>query len=845
MKDVIFSVLFFFAFSLTVYCQPGRQYSRENIPDTTIQSILNEINADSINYNIQKLQDFGTRFLFNSNRTKIVDWLKSRFLTAGLVDITVDTFTCKTSYASYTVTDTFTTQYNVVATIKGEKYPDHVIIIGAHYDSYSGFVIDNPAPGANDDASGTSAVLEIARVITKKNYQPDYTLKFIAFGAEELMLRGNSGSGHYAENAKKNGMDIGLMLSLDMISNSTVAIDKSSLKIIYPEGYAYLYENASRITKKFTKIQSFISDNITPGHADAGSFWAQGFPSLYLEESTRNVYYHTPNDLLKNCNIGYCTEITKSAAAILLSAYPRRKALTELTIKDAGNGNTLLLNWKNTNPQEYPVTKILVGTSFGVYPDTITTTSENYSLSNLTTGKQYFILVYALNKDKVESQGADGVGTPGLLPLAPVNVADNPERELIKLTWTKNPENDLKGYYIYRSENNSSQWTKTYTVSLNDTSYSDKNLSKDSWYYFKVVAFDSAGNESINNTVIKSHLVSLHKGILVISETRNGDGSFMNPLKADVLAFYASMLKDSTVSNFELATAGKIKLADIGEYSILILHNENNWGTLSTQNNNVEEVRKYIKSGGKILYTGFRPTTDFQNILDTAKDFATGSFMYDMLKIKHINFSTYTQFCGANPADISYNYLRVDSTKNKANPHITYVECLTPNDEGKVIYTFDTRYPSDQLPGKFKGMPVGIEYLGNDFKAITLSFPLYYINQSDAGELLKRCILKLKGPVQVENNMPPWQPSAFKLYQNFPNPFNPVTVISFDITEKCLVELYITDILGRKVANLLNEEKQLGKHNISFDAGKLSSGIYFYTIHAGANSVSRKMLLLK
>ena len=87
--------------------------------------------------------------------------------------------------------------------------------------------------------------------------------------------------------------------------------------------------------------------------------------------------------------------------------------------------------------------------------------------------------------------------------------------------------------------------------------------------------------------------------------------------------------------------------------------------------------------------------------------------------------------------------------------------------------------------------------------------------------------------------------SNFTLSQNFPNPFNPTTTIRYSIPEKSNVRINIYDIVGREVSMLLNEEKAPGQYEVNFDAGNLSSGIYFYSITAGTFNKIRKMLLLK
>ena len=88
-------------------------------------------------------------------------------------------------------------------------------------------------------------------------------------------------------------------------------------------------------------------------------------------------------------------------------------------------------------------------------------------------------------------------------------------------------------------------------------------------------------------------------------------------------------------------------------------------------------------------------------------------------------------------------------------------------------------------------------------------------------------------------------PAKFSLNQNYPNPFNPTTTIGYSLPKAAPVSLKIYDILGREVANLVNEEKPAGSYQVNFDASKLASGTYIYRLTAGSFSQIKKMILLK
>jgi hypothetical protein len=88
-------------------------------------------------------------------------------------------------------------------------------------------------------------------------------------------------------------------------------------------------------------------------------------------------------------------------------------------------------------------------------------------------------------------------------------------------------------------------------------------------------------------------------------------------------------------------------------------------------------------------------------------------------------------------------------------------------------------------------------------------------------------------------------PTEFKLYNNYPNPFNPATSIKFDIPQNSFVSLKVYDITGRIVSVLVSETKVAGRYEVAFDGSAFSSGIYFYRIDAGSYSKVVKMMLTK
>ncbi len=88
-------------------------------------------------------------------------------------------------------------------------------------------------------------------------------------------------------------------------------------------------------------------------------------------------------------------------------------------------------------------------------------------------------------------------------------------------------------------------------------------------------------------------------------------------------------------------------------------------------------------------------------------------------------------------------------------------------------------------------------------------------------------------------------PGEFNLYQNYPNPFNPETIIKYNLIKQDKVVLKLYDITGKEIMIMVNKEQKAGEHSVLLNASALASGIYFYSIKAGAYSAQKKMIVLK
>jgi len=99
--------------------------------------------------------------------------------------------------------------------------------------------------------------------------------------------------------------------------------------------------------------------------------------------------------------------------------------------------------------------------------------------------------------------------------------------------------------------------------------------------------------------------------------------------------------------------------------------------------------------------------------------------------------------------------------------------------------------------------------------------------------------------VDVETPDSPAVPEIFSLHQNYPNPFNPATTFTFDLPRSSHVVLAVYNVVGQKVAKVVDDTLPAGSHSRMFDASHLPSGVYIYRITAGAFVESKRMLLVK
>lgn len=270
------------------------------IPTKEIIDMLSKVSLKDYKNNIQALQNFKTRYYDTEGGKKAAEFIYKYFKNLGL----------QTESQSFSIYNVKT--QNIIATQHGVSDPSSIVIIGAHYDSYS-YDINN-APGADDNASGTAAVMEAARIL--KNYQFDFTIKYITFGAEEIGLYG---SAYYASNASQQNEKIIAVINLDMISY--VDLIPEDINIASNEKSAWLGEMFKSLTETYTNVKAVNTIDPSFRWSDHSSFWHSNYSAILAIEDLNisNPFYHSPADTIDTLTLNFGIETTKAAISSIVT----------------------------------------------------------------------------------------------------------------------------------------------------------------------------------------------------------------------------------------------------------------------------------------------------------------------------------------------------------------------------------------------------------------------------------------------------------------------------------------------------------------------------------------------
>jgi bacterial leucyl aminopeptidase len=283
-------------------------YTIDNGP--VVQALMANLQETNVRSTISSLAAFFTRYHNCATGAQSSNWIRDRWTeyAAGRPDVTVQSFT-HTGYP--------TQQPSVILTIPGQTLPSEVVVLGAHQDSIAGSNCSTSrAPGADDDASGVASLSEVIRVALALGYRPNRTVKFMAYAAEEVGLRG---SAEIAQLHFNEGTNVVGVLQLDMTNfKGTPSADI----VLYTD-----FTNAAQNTFLGQLNDTYLGLPRTTsacgyGCSDHASWHNRGFVASFPFEAVfgqHNSTIHTQSDTLAQSgnNANQALKFSKLAAAYL------------------------------------------------------------------------------------------------------------------------------------------------------------------------------------------------------------------------------------------------------------------------------------------------------------------------------------------------------------------------------------------------------------------------------------------------------------------------------------------------------------------------------------------------
>lgn len=400
--------------------------------------------------------------------------------------------------------------------------------------------------------------------------------------------------------------------------------------------------------------------------------------------------------------------------------------------------------------------------------------------------------------------------------------------------WVPNPETNLAGYFV-RVGYSSGLYHQSFTTTANG--YNLQGLSPDTTYYIAVSAFNTEGIEGpIREYSDRPVLVTMDQGILIVDDS---EGGILNPEDSAVDAFYSALLHNFTSTEYDAFQAQEIGLPELGKYSSVLWHVNKQTG-ITTLNRNLPEVVKYLRLGGNILFTLYQPQRAISKLTNYPINWPVGSFIHDYLFIDTITHLQNSAFNHGSPATPGYPLIEVDTSKTPATNthHLSYIEALSPSNDGSVIYMYGTAYNSSTAQGSMAGLPVGVESNSPDFKTITLSFPLYYMNFAQARNLVWEIMVNKFGETPMGLNTPEKE-SGLQLY---PNPANATTNLGVFLDRPSNVSIRIYNLLGNMVWSHQAGLQPAGLYAKTISLVHLNPGVYFLRTEINGNAQTTRLI---
>lgn len=430
-------------------------------------------------------------------------------------------------------------------------------------------------------------------------------------------------------------------------------------------------------------------------------------------------------------------------------------------------------------------------------------------------------------------------------PQTPTGLAAEGGNSRIDLNWNYNPESDILGYLIYKSEGPDNFTMLTDTIETNH--FTDTYVGNGLEFFYYITAIDSFMNVSFGSDTVSAIPMGFDSGILLISCTSANPQ--INPDFDSMTVFYENILANY---QHQVIYHTPQLLPEVANYSTLIYAKELASGYQRFYNS-ADMLETYLQLGGNIILAGTRQLTPHSGV-EGVYYFNSDEIQNQFFNLDGAEFpSAYAnmEFTGGSSISPSFYDFVLDSSRTGRIIYpaglppgrLNGIGVLIPNDSSEVIYNYVAVNPDTS---NYHGRPIGLIHQTNNYNTAVLEFPLYYVEEpishytlhyilNDFGEIPNT------GTDDDQNLLP----RSTRLLQNYPNPFNNTTTLKYNLSQAGNVSIAIYNILGQKVAEPLNGYLQAGVQSVTWNANRLPSGIYFVRMKTEDYSGSIKLLLLK
>ncbi|MFC1887255.1 M1 family aminopeptidase [Candidatus Cloacimonadota bacterium] len=407
----------------------------------------------------------------------------------------------------------------------------------------------------------------------------------------------------------------------------------------------------------------------------------------------------------------------------------------------------------------------------------------------------------------------------------------------VGLAWEEFFDPEIDGFNIYRALPDEA-FVRLNNEPLTDNFYFDEDLELGVNYRYKISAVYNGIFESGTSNTIEVEAIdySFDQGILLVDNS----GDFASPFPTDdeIDSFYSYLLEGLSYTEWDVASADYPPLDIIAQYSTLIWHSDDILFTPLIDN--FYPLKNYLTAGGRLFLSNCR---SLEEMLDLE--------LSDFLAIEGKELNNDADFLGAYGSE-DYPNIEIDLDKI---PMPTWDDAFANiykfdvGVSGEMIYSFDSQTDDPEWEDEVCAVK-RVE----DFKVITLGFPLYFMEENAAFLLMQQALVDLGEITESEENE---IAEDIKLDMNiFPNPFNPSTTVSFRLNAEYTedTELVIYNMKGQKIKGfsisniqypISNDQVSINWDGTDTKGNAVTSGLYIVRLNSGQKTAVKKMVLLK